>query len=107
MGAMDARNMYSNLAVNKYLHTVASCWISSAYFDGSCREIQYTHFVFKFSFLLQPYRLRDNVEIYCRAGQATDGNKAHTFRMLGTEGYKHTHSEYVILFSTAKMIRPA
>jgi len=24
MGAMDARNMYSNLAVNKYLHTVAS-----------------------------------------------------------------------------------
>jgi len=29
MGAMDARNMYSNLAVNKYLHTVASCWISS------------------------------------------------------------------------------
>ena len=29
MGAMDARNMQSNLAVNKYLHTVASCWISS------------------------------------------------------------------------------
>ena len=29
MGAMDARNMYSNLAVNEYLHTVASCWISS------------------------------------------------------------------------------
>ena len=29
MGAMDARNMHSNLAVNKYLHTVASCWISS------------------------------------------------------------------------------
>ena len=29
MGARDARNMWSNLAVNKYLHTVASCWISS------------------------------------------------------------------------------
>jgi len=29
MGAMDARNMYSNLAVNKYLHAVASRWISS------------------------------------------------------------------------------
>ena len=29
MGAMDARNMWSNLAVNKYLHTVASCWVSS------------------------------------------------------------------------------
>jgi len=29
MGAMDTRNMYGNLAVNKYLHTVAPCWISS------------------------------------------------------------------------------
>ena len=27
MGAIDARNMQSKLAVNKYLHTVASCWI--------------------------------------------------------------------------------
>ena len=31
MGAIDSRNMQSNLAVNKYLHTVASCWISSIY----------------------------------------------------------------------------
>ena len=31
MGTMDARNMQSNFAVNKYLHTVASCWISSTY----------------------------------------------------------------------------
>jgi len=31
MGAMDTRNMLSNLAVNKYLHTVASRWISSTY----------------------------------------------------------------------------
>ena len=27
MGAMDTRNMKSKLAVNNYLHTVASCWI--------------------------------------------------------------------------------
>jgi hypothetical protein len=27
MGAIDARNMYSNFAVNKHLHTVASRWI--------------------------------------------------------------------------------
>ena len=27
MGAMDTKNMYSKSAVNKYLHTVASCWI--------------------------------------------------------------------------------
>jgi len=31
MGAMDAQNTYSNLAVNEYLHTVASRWISSTY----------------------------------------------------------------------------
>jgi hypothetical protein len=31
MGAMDARNMYSNLVVNKHPHTVASCWNSSTY----------------------------------------------------------------------------
>ena len=30
MGVMDARNIYNNLAVNKYLHTVASRWISSS-----------------------------------------------------------------------------
>ena len=37
MAAMDARNMYSNLAVNKYLHTVASRWISST----SLLEVQF------------------------------------------------------------------
>jgi hypothetical protein len=26
-GAMDTRNMYSDSAVNKYLHAVSSCWI--------------------------------------------------------------------------------
>jgi len=31
MGAMDARNMQINLAVNEYPHTVAFCWISSTY----------------------------------------------------------------------------
>jgi hypothetical protein len=29
MGEMNARNMWSNLAVNKYLHIAASRWISS------------------------------------------------------------------------------
>jgi hypothetical protein len=27
MGAMDTQNKYSDFAVNKYLHSVASCWI--------------------------------------------------------------------------------
>jgi len=31
IGAMDTRNMWSDFAVNKYLHTVASCWILLIY----------------------------------------------------------------------------
>ena len=31
MGAMYTRNMWSDFAVNKYLHTVASCWILLKY----------------------------------------------------------------------------
>jgi len=43
MGVMDARNIQSNLAVNKYLHTVSSRWISSTqnngcWFDKILRE---------------------------------------------------------------------
>ena len=35
-------------------------------------------------------RLWDNVERYCRAGQATDDNMAHARCMLGNQRYKHT-----------------
>ena len=36
MSAMDTRNMLSDFAENKYLHTVASCWILVIYvFDRS------------------------------------------------------------------------
>jgi hypothetical protein len=31
MGAMDIQNMQRDFAVNKYLHTIASCWILLAY----------------------------------------------------------------------------
>jgi len=30
MGAMEAQNKQDNLAVNNYLHTVATFWIASA-----------------------------------------------------------------------------
>ena len=33
------------------------------------------------------------------AGQATDGNRAHAHCMLGNKGYRHTHSEYVLLIA--------
>ena len=41
-------------------------------------------------FFRNSYRLWDNVEKYCRARQATDGNIAHAHCMLDTWGYKHT-----------------
>jgi len=37
----------------------------------------------------------DNVGKYCRAGQATDDNMAHTHRVLDT----NTHSEYIIVIA--------
>ena len=51
------------------------------------------------NFFLKSCRLWDNVENYCTAGQAADDNMAHAHCMLGTLGYKHTLSQYVILIT--------
>ena len=56
-----------------------------------------THILCSVTFFRKSLRLWDNLEKHCRAGQNTDGNKAHAHCMLDNEGYKHTHSEYVIL----------
>jgi len=42
--------------------------------DKSCRENKNTHFIFSDFFIQISYRLCDNVEKYCIAGQATDKN---------------------------------
>jgi hypothetical protein len=66
--------------------------------DKSCRENQNTRFLFSNLFFLKSCHLWDNVEKYCRAGQATDDNMAHAHFTLGTKSYKHAlriHSEYV------------
>jgi len=44
--------------------------------------------------------LWDNVEKYCRTGQATDDNMAHAHCMLDDSGYKHTLQImlYLLLF---------
>jgi len=55
---------------------------------NAVRKIK-THFIFNF-FFRKSCRLWDNVEIYCRAGQATDGNVAHAHCMLDGYVYKHT-----------------
>jgi len=52
--------------------------------DKSCRENQNTRFVFSNFFPRKSWPLWENVEEYCRAGQATDGNMAHAHCMLDT-----------------------
>ena len=48
-----------------------------------CRENQNTHFIFNF-FPRKSFCLRDNVEKYCRAEQATDDDIVHAHCMLDT-----------------------
>jgi len=43
-----------------------------------------THFMFNSFFFLKSFRKWNNVEKYCRAGQATDDNMAHAQYILDT-----------------------
>jgi hypothetical protein len=57
------------------------------------------------NFSRTPYRLWDNVEKYCTAGQATDDNMAQAHWMQDTKSYKHALricNNYC--FSTATMV---
>jgi len=52
--------------------------------DKSCTDNQKPSFMFK-TFLRKSFRLWDNLKkIYCKAGQATDGNMAYARFMLDT-----------------------
>ena len=57
--------------------------------DKRCRENQNTQFITRI-FFRKSYRLWDNVEILCRAGQATDDNMAHAHCTLDNWGYGRT-----------------
>jgi hypothetical protein len=50
----------------------------------NCREYQNTHFRFSKVFLRKSYRLWDNVEKYCTAGQASDDDMVHAHCILDT-----------------------
>jgi hypothetical protein len=59
-----------------------------------------THILFWVTFFFRKScRLWENVEKYCRAGQATDDNMANAHCILGTKGYVYTHSGCVILIA--------
>jgi hypothetical protein len=67
--------------------------------DESCRKNQNTYFVFD-NFFRKSWRLWDNVEKYCRVGQATDG---HIIGLMSFVCWitkaTDTHSEYVTLIA--------
>ena len=44
MGAMDTRNMYGRFAVNKYLYTVASCWILLVHLMNPYKGSKYSQY---------------------------------------------------------------
>ena len=60
--------------------------------DRICTENQSTHFVFSNFFFRKLCRLWDNVEKYCRAGQATD-------ECTRCSKATNTHSQYVRLIA--------
>ena len=57
-----------------------------------------THILCSITLFRKSCRLRDDVEKYCKAGQATRGNMAHAHYTPDNYGYKH--SEYVILIAS-------
>ena len=64
--------------------------------DKSCRENQNTYFMFSNFFFQELCHLYDNVEKYCRAGQAKD-NVVHTHIASWITKDINTRSEYIIL----------
>jgi len=75
--------------------------------DRNCRENQNTLFMYYnvLFFFRKSCLLWDNVEKYCRVGQATDDNLGHVYCMLATEAYKHTLRQCnTYCFSTATMV---
>ena len=58
-------------------------------FTQICRENPNTHVMLN-NFLRISCRLWDNVEKYCRTGQATDDDMAHAYFMPDNWVYNHT-----------------
>ena len=67
--------------------------------DKICRENKNTLFQFSTFFFENPAVYETVWKNVCRTGLATDDNMAHEHFTLGTESYKHTLLEYVLLIS--------
>jgi hypothetical protein len=85
-----------NISLNVFLK-MRNIW------DKSCRENQNKYFMFK-NFFPENRAVEENVEIYCRAGQATDNNMVHAHCMLATlRLYIHRQLCNTHCFSTPTM----
>jgi hypothetical protein len=69
-----------------FLSDLAQFFLEWEMFQTKFVEKIKTHILCSVTFFppLKSCRLWDNVEKYCRAGQATDGNMAHAHCMLDT-----------------------
>jgi len=61
---------------------LAEFFVEREMFQTKAVEKIKTHILCSITFFRVPCRLWDNVEKYCKAGQATDGNMAHAHCML-------------------------
>ena len=78
MGAMDARNTYSKFAVNKYLHTVASCWILSKQ-SHNARNHEYKIWQYNVSYTLVDRLIEPVISVGIVLKQNTPFDKNHSF----------------------------
>ena len=68
-------------------------------FQTAVVETNRTHILCSVTFFSKSCRLWDNVEKYCRVGQATDYNMAHAHCMLDTCCYKYIQPGCVTLIA--------
>ena len=87
----DMINRYCTWRLNVHLwQYLAEFFLEWEIFQTKVVEKIKTHSLCSVTFVRKSFRLWDNVDKYCRAGQATEGNMVHAHCMLDTQGYKHT-----------------
>ena len=95
----------SNLNLPYFLSYVAQFSVEREMFQIRTVENIKAHILYSITLFRKSFRLWENVEKFCRAGQATDDNVEHAHCMLDTWGYKYTPSiSNTLCFSTATMV---
>ena len=87
--------MNVNMYVWSYLVQIFLEW--QVFQKKTFSENQNTYFMFKNFFFRKSCRLWDNVEKYCRVGQATGDNMAHAHCMLDTKCHKHILKRLILI----------